>query len=38
VTTIARGRVVYEKGQIVGEKGAGAVLSRGRSSLVPPTS
>ena len=34
VTTIARGRVVYEQGRIVGAKGAGEVLSRGRSSLV----
>ena len=34
VTTIARGRVVYEKGRIVGDKGAGEVLSRGKSSLV----
>jgi dihydropyrimidinase len=34
VTTIARGRVVYEQGRIVGDKGAGEVLSRGKSSLV----
>ena len=34
VTTIARGRVVYEQGKIVGDKGAGEVLSRGKSSLV----
>ena len=32
--TIARGRVVYEQGRIVGAKGAGQVLSRGKSSLV----
>ena len=34
VTTIARGRVVYEHGEIVGHKGQGEVLSRGKSSLV----
>jgi dihydropyrimidinase len=34
VTTVARGRVVYERGKIVGAKGAGEVLSRGKSSLV----
>ncbi|WP_197031207.1 dihydropyrimidinase [Bradyrhizobium sp. URHA0013] len=34
VTTIARGRVVYEHGRIVGDKGAGDILSRGRSSLI----
>ena len=34
VTTIARGRGVYEHGRIVGDKGAGDVLSRGRSSLI----
>ena len=34
VTTIARGRVVYEQGKIVGDKGMGEVLSRGKSSLV----
>jgi dihydropyrimidinase len=34
VTTIARGRVVADKGKIVGEKGAGEVISRGTSSLI----
>jgi dihydropyrimidinase len=34
VTTIARGRVVFERGQIVGDRGAGEVLSRGKSSLI----
>jgi dihydropyrimidinase len=34
VTTIARGLVVYEHGKIVGDKGAGEVLSRGKSSLI----
>ena len=32
--TIARGRVVADNGKIVGTKGAGEVLSRGKSSLV----
>jgi len=34
VMTIARGRVVADHGRIVGEKGAGDILSRGKSSLV----
>jgi dihydroorotase-like cyclic amidohydrolase len=34
VMTIARGRVVAESGRIVGEKGAGDLLSRGTSGLV----
>ena len=34
VTTIARGQVVYDQGRIVGAKGAGNVLSRGKSSLI----
>jgi len=32
--TIARGQVVVDHGKIVGTKGAGDVLSRGKSSLV----
>jgi len=34
VMTIARGQVVVDHGKIVGTKGAGDVLSRGKSSLV----
>jgi dihydropyrimidinase len=34
MTTIARGRVVVDKGEIVGPKGAGEVISRGTSSLI----
>jgi dihydropyrimidinase len=34
VMTIARGRVVADNGAIVGEKGAGEILSRTTSSLV----
>ncbi|WP_439400836.1 dihydropyrimidinase [Bradyrhizobium sp. DASA03068] len=34
VTTIARGQVVCSQGRIVGSKGAGQVLSRGKSSLI----
>jgi len=34
IMTIARGRVVADNGRIVGTKGAGEVLSRGKSSLV----
>lgn len=34
VTTIARGRLVCDQGRIVGAKGAGEVLSRGRSSPI----
>ncbi len=34
VMTIARGRVVADHGRIVGDKGAGEILSRGKSSLV----
>jgi len=32
--TIARWQVVADNGKIVGTKGAGEVLSRGKSSLV----
>ena len=34
VMTIARGQVVADNGKIVGTKGAGEILSRGKSSLV----
>jgi dihydropyrimidinase len=34
VTTIARGRAVLDHGKIVGEKGAGEVISRGTARLV----
>ena len=34
VMTIARGRVVADHGRIVGAKGAGDILSRGKSSLI----
>jgi len=34
VMTIARGRVVCEQGRIAEAKGAGEVLSRGKSSLI----
>jgi dihydropyrimidinase len=34
VTTIARGRVVADHGKIVGEKGAGEIMRREKSSLV----
>jgi dihydropyrimidinase len=34
VTTIARGRVVADHGRIVGEKGAGEIMRRQKSSLV----
>jgi len=34
IMTIARGQVVADNGQIVGTKGAGEILSRGKSSLV----
>jgi len=36
VMTIARGQVVCERGEIVGAKGAGEVLSRGKSGLQAP--
>ena len=32
--TIARGQVVADNGKIVGTKGAGEILSRGKSSLI----
>jgi dihydropyrimidinase len=34
VMTIARGRVVAENGKIVGEKGAGEIMKRKKSSLI----
>ena len=32
--TIARGRVVVDNGKIVGDKGAGEIMKREKSSLV----